>query len=780
MLRVKVRLTFRRAFAQPSTHTVTVVSSEQSKTPNDEQHKSLPESSTREEDKSPGEDAKTLMSRTSSRHSNISIEPEGRSIVLPLGSNLDVRVPLFQDGITTNPSSSSSQQSIVIVNNIYSGPITSVSVANSDSSPSISIINIHPVVSSLETTTATMPITAREQSCTSIGVNDSLVKQHNISDRPLNLGITTGFISGSNLYLMSSDKSSRKMVIASSDHTTCPCTVTTTNKAKLCADKFECSANSQGKIPGNDAALDDLTLPDEEYEDQSRIEDSSSSVKPLTLPTSMISTHYVLTETMSSPRTSTCLTIASPNYASYSSGQTAVKCSEDSENSSSLTHNSETNPLISVPHKKLSDETLEEVIDATISVGSSASNFIATTELNDGRKKSMTLPFHLPSPPEIATTFVAISSPFFDSSEAPSPISLSMPADGQSSSVLESNSSRGLSKVSQFFKSNNSEKKDQPRQLPPDRGKGNNGGAHDTASNDKAIKCHQYNSKHSINNYGNDCCDESPDSEDKLGPMPNIIKFTSGKYPDRLSFIEEKFMPLPTIVQNEELKYSRRFSLRDDSLSSPYLSSLNEERCRIKQGLPSFEYYKDANIDNIPRRNRSMSLQDDKYSLLKFRKMQTPFYTKLKETTRKKLKEAFTISKENERDSNSSSLEEHSDAVLSFATNTDATAGIAKNDDHAIVDVPHSSSASSEIKHVEDSKARSRQSIDTKIDLSFINELKENLPSSGESNSNSASESPRSQSKSKYASPKHCHCKDDTCAFECHSTGEFVSCHRIC
>ena len=88
------------------------------------------------------------LPRSSSHHSNISIEPENQSIVLPLGTNFDVRVPLFQDA--PGSSSSSAQQSIVIVNNIYSGPITTVNVANSVDSPSISIINIHPVVTAAE------------------------------------------------------------------------------------------------------------------------------------------------------------------------------------------------------------------------------------------------------------------------------------------------------------------------------------------------------------------------------------------------------------------------------------------------------------------------------------------------------------------------------------------------------------------------------------------------------------------------------------------------------
>ncbi|KAF2362818.1 Adenylyl cyclase class-3/4/guanylyl cyclase [Trinorchestia longiramus] len=79
------------------------------------------------------------------RHSNISIETDNRSILFPIGSNLDVRLPIFNDKSSILPETRN-QQSIVIVNNMYSGPITSVNVVPSNNTPSISIINIHPML----------------------------------------------------------------------------------------------------------------------------------------------------------------------------------------------------------------------------------------------------------------------------------------------------------------------------------------------------------------------------------------------------------------------------------------------------------------------------------------------------------------------------------------------------------------------------------------------------------------------------------------------------------
>ncbi|XP_047736309.1 uncharacterized protein LOC108664914, partial [Hyalella azteca] len=79
------------------------------------------------------------------RHTHINIEADNESILLPIGSNLDVRLPMFPE--KSNPlSPNANQHSIVILNNMYSCPITSINVVPSSAAPSISIINIHPML----------------------------------------------------------------------------------------------------------------------------------------------------------------------------------------------------------------------------------------------------------------------------------------------------------------------------------------------------------------------------------------------------------------------------------------------------------------------------------------------------------------------------------------------------------------------------------------------------------------------------------------------------------
>lgn len=97
-------------------------------------------------EKGEGSPSPNYTSQGDRRQGNISIQSDNRSILLPIGSNLDVRLPIFHENTNLTSPSSNQQQSIVIVNNMYSSPITSVDLASSCTTPSISIINIHPML----------------------------------------------------------------------------------------------------------------------------------------------------------------------------------------------------------------------------------------------------------------------------------------------------------------------------------------------------------------------------------------------------------------------------------------------------------------------------------------------------------------------------------------------------------------------------------------------------------------------------------------------------------
>lgn len=587
------------------------------------------------------EQAGVRVARNDSQRSNISIEPDNRSIILPIGSNIDVRVPIFQDSTANIQNREINQQSIVIVNNMYSSPITSINMAASDASPSISIINIHPIATSdcVTCSTQVAPVC-----CTNAAGNErrsSLVHPgsapHECLDKstyvPMksNTSPTRGRRQEDELIspTMSSLYPSLPSKQINVNTNTLP--VSTSHDSNV---TVQSGTVNEGK---NDTSNDFLRMETQPSSLVCPHTLSLATIIPKSLDTESNSTpqlkeasvSYMVNETKfmlpSDPfreKISSCASeISNPNL-SFPAADEILRTDSDNDASarkgpaSSPTAvdditsvnsvgkccinlqagNSEKVSCNMLPDSLLGREECNVIYDTPI-MSHSYPDYCQEVIFHN--RKTMFLPFHLPSPPELYNSFIAVTSPVFSHSNIPSPILTTSPPV-----------------CYPFFPGTTCS-------TPPD-----------TPPADTQLMA---------------ICTSHPSfTELDQRTVPPVLKVSLSEVQE---VSEESNQPESPIIEFQDkneapkdlvIKEPRTLSTKD--ITCPYLKSFNEERENMRLGRGSHaeaEPYFPFNINDIPKRNRSMSVQEGRISLVKMKKFQHPIYSRIKETTRKKIREAF-------------------------------------------------------------------------------------------------------------------------------------------
>ena len=567
-----------------------------------------------------------------SNPSIISIESDSRSIILPIGSNLDVRVPLFHDS-TDNDNHTSKQQSIVIVNNMYSKPITSVSMTTTNVSPNISIINIHPILPTLKTN-VTCSSSCPTSTPVSWSANRRASEVQTILGSPVNVS--------QNYSAAANDPSYENIK--------CPkCSIDVpeidSNESQNYAKTYSVFSSNNGRstVP----AINSFSTQENGNikKDISATNLIFSNIFPHTTkiqqPTRNMEITSCATSTTTNSTTPSIFTEPQPvissllneldstsnlmyNSSTYStdfvSGINSCCIDVEEQPSSIKTKYFVSDVIIDDSNSKLEPDlmplkyfiTNHNPSECSTEMELMKKSISSTVEINPPtdletaslmwkscpeyshdntslQRQCMFLPFHLPSPTEF-DTYIPVTSPIFSYSTIPSPIF--PPSPPTCFSVYPSVTSCS------------------PPGTPLEIIEGK--------FMSTAIEINAVNSP--------------------IAMKPNLQ--------DVIECVEELSPPETETEENKSKTPINGKTSPKSHSTCPYLKSFKEERERMKLGRGSFadEHYLPFNINDLPKRNRSMSVQEGKHSLLRMKKFQSPIYSRLKEKTRKKFLKAFSVS----------------------------------------------------------------------------------------------------------------------------------------